>query len=71
VGRINRENIYDFNKDYHHITVRKQFHTHLAQRQKQLTSSSLAFLQRVDPLHNHQEETAQLRNALRRGSLLV
>lgn len=29
VGRINREHIYDINKDYEHITIRKQFKKYL------------------------------------------
>jgi hypothetical protein len=41
VGRINREHIYDFNREYDHITVRKHFTDHLEKREKELDSSAV------------------------------
>lgn len=64
-GRINREHIYDINHEYQHITVRKHFNKYLQKREEELNSTSLAFLQRVDPLHQARDDNVNLMESLR------
>lgn len=71
VGRINRDNIYDFNHEYQHITVRKHFANYLEKRSSELDSSAIEFLSRVDPTHSNQPEIPSLLKGLTRGQLVV
>jgi len=71
VGRINRDNIYDFQQEYQHITNRKHFKEYLQKRSTELDSSALEFLARVDPTHHHQQEIFNLKENLTRGKLVV
>jgi hypothetical protein len=71
VGRINRDNIYDFGKEYEHITVRKHFNEYLEKRNSELSSTALEFLSRVDPSHNYQTNPSNLKSSLRRAHLVV
>jgi hypothetical protein len=71
VGRINRDNIYDFQQEYQHITSRKHFSEYLQKRSSELNSTALEFLSRVDPTHNDQLETFNLKQNLTRGKLVV
>lgn len=52
VGRINREHIYELNKDYEHITVRKHFKKYVEQKGRELDYDGLSHLGRVDPTHS-------------------
>ncbi|CAM6001514.1 unnamed protein product [Sphagnum balticum] len=55
VGKINREVIYDFSKEYQHISVRKSFSKYLLERQRELKGTSLDYFVLFDPLKESDE----------------
>ena len=71
VGKINREHIYDFSRDYEHITTRKHFQKYLSRRQEELDSSALEMMGEVDPTHNRTDGDYRLRQRINRPGMVL
>ena len=68
VGKINREHIYELNKDYEHITIRKHLKRYMEERGEQLDFDGLSYLTEVDPTHSADYYRPQ---AVARGDLTL